>query len=263
MSCAERLRTQAFIDGEVAGAEAAAVERHIEGCVDCQAFCADAASVSDAIRTHAPRYTAPPALRARVATMLDAETARPPVSEFRPGIRSLVRAGTRPRPGFWPGVFSGAAATALAAGLAVVAILPPSVETLADQVTQAHTRALMQDRAIQVASTDHHTVKPWFAGRLALSPPVADFAAQGFTLTGGRLDRVAGSPAAVVVYQHGRHEIDLFVWSDRGSALPPAGLSHGYHSIFWKSRDLDFAAVSDAAAPELASFAKLVQAEPE
>jgi anti-sigma factor RsiW len=127
----------------------------------------------------------------------------------------------------------------------------------------AHTRALMQDREIQVVSTDHHTVKPWFAGRIPLSPPVADFAAQGFTLTGGRLDRVAGSPAAVVVYRHGKHEIDLFVWSDRGSALPSAGLSHGYHSIFWKSQDLDFAAVSDTAVPELASFAKLVQAEPE
>lgn len=255
MPCAERLGTQAFIDGEVAGAEAAAVERHIEGCADCQAFCADAASVSDAIRTHAPRYTAPAALRARVTAMLDAEATRPPVTRWRPR--------TRPRPGFWRGALSGAAVTALAASLAFVAILPPSVETLADQVTQAHTRALMRDGAIEVASTDHHTVKPWFAGRIALSPPVADFAAQGFTLTGGRLDRVAGSPAAVVVYQHGKHEIDLFVWSDRGSALPSAGLRHGYHSIFWKRGDLDFAAVSDTAAPELASFVKLVQAEPE
>jgi len=254
MHCAERLRTQAFIDGEVVGPRADEVERHIEGCDDCQAFCADAAALSDAIRTHAPRYAAPAALRARLVSMLDEEEARS---------SSLPIRRRSPPQGFWRGAFSGAAITALAASFAILAILPPSAATLADQVTVAHTQALMQGREIAVVSTDHHTVKPWFAGRLSLSPPVADFAAQGYKLTGGRLDKVAGAPAAVVVYQHGKHEIDLFVWADRGSALPSAGLSHGYHVIFWKSQDLDFAAVSDTAVPELASFAKLVQAEPE
>jgi anti-sigma factor RsiW len=255
MPCAEILRTQAFIDGEVVGPEAEAIERHIEGCADCQAFCADAAALSDAIRAHAPRHAAPAALWRRVEAMLDEEDARPPP----PRARSAWGAPQ----GFWRGAFSGAGVTALAAALAAVAILPPSPDTLADQVTLAHTNALSQGRTIEVVSTDHHTVKPWFAGRLALSPPVADFAAQGYKLVGGRLDRIAGAPAAVVVYQHGKHEIDLFVWADRGSALPPAGLSHGYHSSFWKNQDLDFAAVSDTAAPELASFVKLVRAEPE
>jgi anti-sigma factor RsiW len=255
MPCAERLRTQAFIDGEIVGPQADEVERHIEGCSDCQAFCVEVASISDAIRTHAPRYAAPAALRARVESMLDEQKARPRTSHFR------SRTGSPP--GFWRGAFSGAGVTALAASLAIFTILPPSAETLADQVTVAHTTALMRGHVVQVVSTDHHTVKPWFAGRLPLSPPVADFAAEGYKLTGGRLDKVAGSPAAVVVYQHGKHEIDLFVWADRGSSLPSAGLSHGYHVIFWKSQDLDFAAVSDTAVPELASFAKLVQAEPE
>ncbi len=255
MSCAETLSTQAFIDGEITGPEAEAIERHIEGCADCQAFCADAAALSDAIRTRAPRYEAPVALRRRVEAMLNEEGARRAPSPLRPA-RSVTA-------GFWRGAFSGAGVTALAAALAVVAILPPSASTLADQVTLAHTNALIEGREIQVASSDHHTVKPWFVGRLALSPPVADFAAQGYKLTGGRLDKVAGAPAAVVVYQHGKHEIDLFVWADRGSALPSAGLSHGYHSIFWRNRDLDFAAVSDTAAPELASFVNLVRAEPE
>jgi anti-sigma factor RsiW len=254
MSCAETLSTQAFIDGEIAGAEAEAIERHIEGCADCQAFCADAAALSDAIRTRAPRYRATEALRRRVEASLAEAPARAP---------HPLRSMTPGRRGFWGGALSGAGATALAAGLAVLAILPPSASTLADQVTVAHTTALMQGREIQVVSTDHHTVKPWFAGRLPLSPPVADFAAQGYKLVGGRLDKVAGAPAAVVVYQHGKHEIDLFVWADRGSALPSAGLSHGYHSMFWKNQDLDFAAVSDTAAPELASFVTLIRAEPE
>jgi anti-sigma factor RsiW len=254
MSCAETLTTQAFIDGEITGPEAEAVERHIAGCADCQAFCADAAALSDALRTRAPRYAAPASLRRRVEAMLDAEDAHashPPRS-------------TNPsRTGFWRGAFSGAGVTALAAGFAALAFLPPSASTLADQVTMAHTTALMRAHEIEVVSTDHHTVKPWFAGRLPLSPPVADFAPQGFKLIGGRLDKVAGAPAAVVVYQHGKHEIDLFVWADRGSTLPSAGLSHGYHSIFWKNQDLDFAAVSDTAAPELANFVTLVRAEPE
>ena len=255
MSCAETLRTQAFIDGEITGSEAEAIERHIEGCADCQAFCADAAALSDAIRAEAPRHAVPAALRRRVEAILNAEDARPAPSP--------VRSARRAPSSFWRGAFSGVGVTALAAGLATLAFLPPSPDTLTDQVTLAHTNALTRGRTIEVVSTDHHTVKPWFAGRLPLSPPVADFAAQGYLLTGGRVDRVAGAPAAVVVYQHGKHVIDLFVWADRGSALPSAGLSHGYHSIFWKAHDLDFAAVSDTAAPELASFVDLVRAEPE
>ncbi len=254
MECAERLRTQAFIDGEIAGAEADAIERHIESCADCQAFCADAAALSDDIRSLLPRRLAPIRLRRRIEAALDEEA------------RGRAPTAVRWKPagaGFWRGAFSGAGITALAASLAVLAVLPPSAGTLTDQLAGAHVRALMQGRQIQVVSSDHHTVKPWFAGRLALSPPVADFAGQGYKLTGGRLDRIAGSEVAVVVYQHGKHEIDLFVWADRGSALPTQAVSHGYHVISWKRGDLDFAAVSDTTAPELARFVELVRTEPE
>jgi anti-sigma factor (TIGR02949 family) len=255
MSCAETLRTQAFIDGEIDGAEADTIERHIEACPECQVGCADAALVSDAMRTEASRYAAPESLRQRVqGALAAADKGDAPARAIRHPTLA---------PGFWPGLFSGAVATALAAGVAGVMLQPPSAATLADAVVQAHTDALMRGREIAVVSTDHHTVKPWFAGRIALSPPVADFAAEGFKLVGGRLDRAAGAPAAVVVYRHGGHEIDLFVWADRGAALPAAAVAHGYRSMFWKRKDLDFAAVSDTSAPELAKFAQLVQAEPE
>jgi anti-sigma factor RsiW len=244
MTCPEIPRTQAFIDGEATGAEAEAIERHIAGCARCQAFCEAAATLSEDIRRLAPRHAAPAPLRARVARMLDAEAAR-----------------RAPRRGFWQGALVGAGAAGLAAALAGVMLLPPSAGTLADQVIEAHDRALMSGREIAVASSDHHTVKPWFAGRIDLSPPVSDFAAQGFKLAGGRRDRVAGAPAAVLAYRHGLHEIDLFVWADRGGTLPPAGLRHGLHAVLWKAGDLDFAAVSDTAPAELAAFVKLVQAE--
>jgi anti-sigma factor RsiW len=247
MSCAERLRTQAFIDGAVDGDEAAAIERHIESCADCQSFCADAAALSDGIRTLLPRHAAPAALRRRVEAALGAE---------RRGRRWAGR-------GFWRGALSGAGVTAAAASLALLAILPPRAGTLVDQLGDSHAQALIHGRTIQVVSSDHHTVKPWFAGRVALSPPVADFAAQGFPLAGGRVQRVGGFEAAVVVYRHGRHEIDLYVWADRGAPLAGEAVRRGYHLIFWTRRDLDYAAISDVSEPELRQFTRLVRSEPE
>ena len=259
MSCPELLHTQAFIDGEVDAAQAEAVESHIAECEECQAFCADAAALSDAIRTSATRHVAPAELRQRIAGALEAADSADIV---RPDWRAAGDARASRR-SFWMGALGGAGVTGLAASLAILTVLPPSATTLADQVTDSHTRALMSGRTIAVASSDHHTVKPWFAGRIDISPPVQDFADQGFKLTGGRLDKVGGVVAAVLTYQHGRHEVDLYVWADRGSALPTDVVRHGYHLVFWRSGNLNFAAVSDTAAPELANFVQLIRSEPE
>ncbi|MBV9990965.1 MAG: anti-sigma factor [Alphaproteobacteria bacterium] len=249
MSCPEHLRTQAYLDGELDGIAASEAERHIESCADCRRASADAAELSDAIRRQTARYRAPDALRARTAALLDGETA-PRAASFRPR-------------GFWAGALSGAGTMAAAAGIALALLLPPSPETLAQSIADDHTDALMGARLIQVASSSHHVVKPWFAGRVAVSPPTPDFPDQGFVLAGGRIDRVAGTKAAVVVYRHGRHAIDLFVWPDGGSTLPGNATRHGYHTIFWKSGDLDFAAVSDTERRELEKFVTLVRSAPE
>jgi anti-sigma factor RsiW len=121
----------------------------------------------------------------------------------------------------------------------------------------------MRGQAIQVASTSHHTVKPWFAGRVLISPPVADFAREGFVLAGGRVDEIAGARAAVVVYRHGHHTIDLFVWADRGAPLPKESIIRGYRALFWKRGDLDFAEVSDMGGAETQQFAQLAKQVPE
>ena len=255
MPCAEILSTQAFIDGEAVGGDAEAAERHLETCAECHAFVADAAALSDSIYKTAPRYLAPAALRERIVEDLDEEEAR--------STAILSPARRVQRRGFWLGALSGASATGLAAAVAMLSVLPPTADGLVARLTDAHTHALMSGQEIAVVSSDHHTVKPWFAGKIGIAPPVTDFTEQGYKLTGGRLDRAAGASAAVVVYQHGRHEIDLFVWADRGDALPSSGLHHGYHSIFWKRGDLDFAAVSDTAPAELATFSNLVRAQPE
>jgi anti-sigma factor RsiW len=248
MSCPETLRTQAYLDGELDGALASDAERHIEGCADCQALSADVANLSDAIRLGATRHAAPPLLRAQIRKRIEVESTRSTPASRR---------------SFWMGAAGGAGISALAAAFAIMMILLPSAETLAQSVTDAHTSAMLSGHMIQVVSSNHHTVKPWFATHIAVSPPVADFAADGFTLVGGRVDDVAGMQTAVVVYRHGKHQIDLFVWADKGSTLPANSIRHGYHSVFWKKGDLDFAAVSDVDPTELKKFIALVRSEPE
>jgi anti-sigma factor RsiW len=244
MTCGESLRTQSLLDGELQGAVAEEAERHMESCVDCQALAADIADVSDGLRG-ATRHRAPAVLRARIASALDREMARPPARNF------------------WVGVASGGGLTALAASLAILALLPPSAATLTASVVDAHGRALTGGQTIMVASSDHHTVKPWLAAHVALSPPVTDFAADGFALVGGRADEIAGTHAAVMVYRYGNHEIDLFAWPDRGARLPGPGVTRGFRSAFWKTGDLDFAAVSDIDSAAFEKFSALARSQRE
>jgi anti-sigma factor RsiW len=245
MACVELLRTQAFVDGELDGAASRDAERHLQDCAECQDFVAAAASTGDLVRRGAVRHSAPAHLRRKVLQDVRAQA-------------SPRRAG-----GFWLGAGSGAGVMAMAAGFALFLLLPPSAATLSQALVDDHTGALMAGRQIAVVSTSHHTVKPWFAGKVAVSPPVADFAAQGFALAGGRTARVAGSDAAVVVYRHGAHDVDLYVWADRGGALPESGLRHGYRLMAWKEGDLDFAVVSDMENAEFENFARLVRDEKE
>lgn len=258
MACAELLQTQAFIDGQLSGPGAEAAERHVAGCRECQAFCEDAAALSEELHSHAQRHAAPERLRLRVLEAIaDADRAEPAAPMRSGRISGVLHAvGSRL---FVSGFAGGLAASGLAAAILVLAAPPLGPATLADRIVRAHTEALMSGRTIQVVSSDRHTVKPWFAGKIDLSPPVHDFAAQGFRLTGGRLDKLGGAPAAVVVYQHGKHAIDLFVWADRRQALPGNATRRGYNTLSWKRGDLDYAAVSDMQASELSAFAGLVR----
>jgi len=244
MSCDHILATQSYLDGQLNGAESDAAERHLQTCFECQQFAAQAADLSDALR-NATRHPAPEFLRARVRAALRREAAP-----------SKVRA-------FWWGAASGGGASALAAALALFLFLPPSAASLAEAVADAHARALTSGKTIMVASSNHHTVKPWLAAHAGISPPVTDFASAGFILTGGRTDQVAGRPAAVAVYAHGNHQLDLFAWADRGAPLPAGGMVRGFRTSFWKMGDLDYAAVSDMDAGSFRKFVDLAKAQRE
>jgi anti-sigma factor RsiW len=138
-------------------------------------------------------------------------------------------------------------------------LLSPSLSSvLLDELVAAHVRSLMPAHLIDVESTDQHTVKPWFAGHADVSPVVADFAAQGYRLVGGRADYLDHQRAAVVVYQHGAHVINVFSWSGRGG-LSEQATRNGYHMLFWKSGDVQYCAVSDAGWDELSRLVRLQQ----
>jgi anti-sigma factor RsiW len=190
MVCAERLNTQAFIDGELTGARADAAERHIAGCARCQAFCEDAAALGDQIRMHAQRYAAPDRLTLRVREAIaDADLEASPMT--RSPVWPIRSRRAARSPVFWGGFLGGAGVSGLAAALIVSMLLPPLPDTLADRLVRAHTDALMSGRTIQVVSSDHHTVKPWFAGRIAARPRFR----RPRLPAHGRADRQGGGPA--------------------------------------------------------------------
>jgi anti-sigma factor RsiW len=132
---------------------------------------------------------------------------------------------------------------------------------IAREILSAHQRALIA-HPIDIVSSDQHTVKPWFNGKIPYSPPVADLATQGYPLAGGRLDYIGGHPTVSLVYHRRKHLIDVFVWPAAGAELPPRQFVHdGYNEISWKKNDFVFTAVSDLNAAELKSFVRLLQTD--
>ncbi len=253
MRCAESLRVQAYFDGELDALSAADIERHSEACAECRELLDEMQQLRNALRQNLTVATAPPALRARIMRALDQESA---VQSPRLNAERLT--GWRPRP-FWRGAFSGIAGTAIAASIAFFLLTPPVTNPLLDDLVSAHVRSLMPDHLIDVVSTDKHTVKPWFAGHTDVSPVVADFAQQGYRLIGGRADYFDRQRAAVVVYQHGSHVINVFSWAATSASLPKNTTRNGYHLAFWKTGNLEYCAVSDTGWDELQELVRLLQ----
>ena len=253
MLCAESLRVQAYFDGELNALAAANVVRHGQGCAECRALLDGLDQVRRALRQRLSYANAPPALRARILRALDEEDA---VESPHPA--KVRRMGWRPQP-FWMGAFSGIGGTAIAAGMAFFLLAPPLSNPVLDTLVSAHVRSLMPDHLIDVVSTDKHTVKPWFAGHTDVSPVVADFDQQGYRLIGGRADYFDHQRAAVVVYQHGTHVINVFSWAAERGNLPKDDTRNGYHLAFWQTGNLVYCAVSDTAWDELLGLARLLQ----
>lgn len=235
-SCTEmHLLIQADVDGELDPAESARVAQHVERCPRCAQLQLDLSSLSSRVRDEATRYNAPPQLRAAVLNQLPRRR-RPWLS--RPALATGISAGL-----------------AVAASLAIFAVLPRT-DAMPDWIVAAHIRALQPDHLVDVVSTEQHTVRPWFAGRLPFAPPVKDLSGPGFLLQGARLDALPGSTAATLVYKRRQHLIDLFIWPT-GENEPQAsgsGVRDGYNFVRWQTGEMTFWAVSDLNMKELDEF---------
>jgi anti-sigma factor RsiW len=232
------LLVQAELDGELDAAGAAALATRVETCPDCAALQAELATQSTQLRARLIRHTAPPALRAAFLSHMP-----------------LAQRARRLRIDWGHGASFGAG-LAVAASIAVLLILPGRDGAMPD-VVAAHIRALQPGHLVDIASTDQHTVKPWFDGRLDFAPPVRDFTAQGFPLVGGRLDFLAGRPVAALVYRRDKHLIDVFIWP--GDHAASAASAQGYDVASWTQGGMNFRAVSDLNATELAELSKLIR----
>lgn len=247
-ACAEyTLLIQADLDGELDAAAAAALAAHVETCPGCGALRERMAAQTRALREALPRHAAPDALRAAITAM-----AAPPAAAVPP-----APGGFRRRSVFAGGGFVAGAVIAASVMLLVPPLLRPPAPGDAALLLASHLRALEPGHLMDVISTDQHTVKPWFDGRIAFSPPVADFAREGFPLLGGRLDYLGTRQVAVLVYGHAKHVIDVYVWPARGEAAPATVLDDGYRIASWTRGGFRFQAVTDADAGALDAFVGL------
>jgi len=236
-----------YADGELEAAAILELEQHLNDCSSCALAWRNLQSLKKALKQDALYFTAPDELRLRIK------------SELPSPARSVPQRQAWNWNWNWnwlTGAMSGAAAICLALLLTVTLTRPSPKQQLAQEVVSGHVRSLMASHALDVASTDQHTVKPWFNGKLDFSPLVKDLAAQEFPLIGGRLDYLGGRSVAALVYQRHKHVINLFIWPTTEVDSKPAvfGTKQGYHTIHWSEAGMVFWAVSDLNEKELMEF---------
>jgi anti-sigma factor RsiW len=246
----------ACADNELGAADSLRLEQHLAKCAACAAELSRLRALSAAVRQGATYHHASPALRARLAAALPAPAAMPTDQAKRP--RWLDWFAWRPA---FNASMAAVTVASLAFGLTLFMQQESPQDAVARELVSSHVRALIADHAIDVVSTDRHTVKPWFNGRLDYAPPVHDLAAEGFPLAGGRLDYIHGQRVAVLVYRRNQHPIDVFVLPGAGKGKPVADIDgalarQGYQIERWQAGGMDYWAVTDASAADLRRFSK-------
>jgi anti-sigma factor RsiW len=254
MDCNETRRLlEADVDGELDLIRHLELEAHLSGCPECAHLGGSLRARRVALRESLPRFTASHQLTGKVLAALRAEKAT--VAAPGPAVR-LARVS-------WP-IWRAAGVAASVAFALVVGYTWGNARArsnlLIDEAVSDHIRSLQFNHLSDIASTDRHTVKPWFAGKLDFAPPVIDLAAAGFPLTGGRLEHLDGSPAAALVFRRRQHAINLFIWPVVSNAVSTRSAElHGYHAQSWCQGGFNFLAVSEIPAAELSQFAATFQ----
>jgi anti-sigma factor RsiW len=250
-----------YLDGELDLSRTIEMETHLQVCGECAQELERQQALRAALQRGSLAYAAPSALRERIQSSL----------------RSSAPVEASERAGGWDAIqflrpllllrWAGAFAVLVLCAVIAWQFLPglrglSSDQRLAAEILTSHVRSLEASHLMDVASTDQHTVKPWFDGKLDFSPPVEDLASDGFPLVGGRLDYLEGREVAALVYQRRKHFINVFVWPDAGGSSTTQTLEsrQGYNMTSWSRGGFQFWAVSDVSAQDLADFVRLLEA---
>jgi anti-sigma factor RsiW len=243
----------AYVDGELDLARSLEVEHHMQECQVCASAYRNQTALRSAFKDSSLYHSAPAKLKKRIRSSLRLE-AKSEVSRRSFGWR-------------WLPVGVGVALAivllmALVIWRAVPGLRPSGDELLAQEIVSNHVRSLQLDsHRADVISSDQHTVKPWFDGKLDFAPPVKDFAGQGFPLIGGRLEYLNNRAVAALIYQRQKHYINLYIWP-AGQSNPTGAVAtkrQGYNLLHWANSGMNYWAISDLNGVELQEFARLVQ----
>ena len=249
MNCRDALDLMhAYVDGELDLLKAVEIEQHLGFCPACKVQYDRLRELSSSVRANAAYHAAPQAARARFAAALPRDHA----------------CTLRPTPRGWIGMAAALAfAVLVGLGLGLSLFRPGAEDRLAQEVIAGHVRSLMANHLTDIASSDQHTVKPWIAGKLDFSPPVTDFAAQGYVLSGGRLDYLAERGVMALVYRRHAHLINTFIWPALAAGDSPLRLDsrQGYNLAHFTRGGMAYWAVSDLNTQELKIFAGLLQGQ--
>ncbi len=249
MTCDEaEILIHALADGELDAGHAREVEAHVAGCPRCASEFAAIKQMKQVLAGTDLTFKAPSTLRERIEAALPPAqgSSVTPLITSPPSRRALLK-----------GFAMGSAVSALAAtGLIAIVLRNDEEQRIAAEIVSAHLRSLQAGHLTDVVSTDQHTVKPWFNGKLDVAPPVIDLTAQGFTLIGGRLDYVDGRAIGAVVYRRRQHVINLFVAQTSSTERQAARTEtiQGFNIRRWRDHDLTYWAISDLNADELNEF---------
>jgi len=249
MQCQESKKIlDAYVDNEVDLMQSVALEEHLAGCADCSQTLESRRALRDSIHNADLRYAAPPELLKSVRKSLrmpEEKTASPKWQWFR--MASL-------------GFASATAVCALIVAIAWFALHTPEDQKMAQQVADNYIRSMMmENRGVDVVSSDMHTVKPWFVPRLSFSPQVANFADKGFPLAGGRLDYLNNQTVATLIYKHNQHFIDVFQYPSISSSGLKERQERGYNIIGWAKNGMQCWVVSELNLSELQQFVELMK----
>jgi len=251
VNCRETERLlPAYVDDELDLVHSLEVEEHLGECRDCASALRHQRTLKEAVGGHAPYYAAPAELRELVGRQAaahfgsaDLRPSRPPGHSFWRAQRWLAVAAAS--------VFAVAVIWRVAPGP-----LRPIPDTIESQVVASHIRSLLASHLMDVPSSDHHTVKPWFTGKLDFAPEVPDLSGEGFTLVGGRLDYLNGRTVAALVYRRRNHTVNLFTWpSQAADHAAQRSTRDGFHVVHWNRGGMEWWAVSDLNADELVEVA--------